>query len=146
MYQLSGHVEHAAGRCESVVAIDSPESVVAARSTGRDIAIDIGFTRSEATLIAAAISELARNIVQYAGRGEVRIRHDGANMLYVIASDAGPGISDTARALKPGYSTSGGLGLGLAGVQRIADDFEIESGAQGTIVTFGKLCVCRQCR
>ena len=121
-----------------VIAIASTESIVEARQRGRDLASQMGFTQSEATMIAAAISELARNIVQYAGNGEVRLRRDPSGMLYVIARDNGPGIADTRKALKAGYSTSGSLGLGLAGVQRIADHFEIQSSPSGTIVTLGK--------
>jgi serine/threonine-protein kinase RsbT len=121
-----------------VIAIASTESVVEARQRGRDLASQMGFTQSEATMIAAAISELARNIVQYASNGEIRLRRDASGMLYVIARDEGPGISDVRNALKPGYSTSGSLGLGLAGVQRIADHFEIQSTSKGTTVTLGK--------
>lgn len=123
-------------RADVVVAIGSAESLVTARQRGKDLALRMGFTRSKATMIAAAISELARNIVQYAGRGEIRLRSDGANKLYVTASDNGPGIADTRRALEPGYSTSAGLGLGLPGVKRIADEFEIASSVTGTTVTF----------
>ncbi len=89
-------------------------------------------------MIAAAISELARNIVKYAGSGEVLLRRNSDSMLLVIARDEGPGIPDVRAALEPGYSTSGGLGLGLPGVRRIADLFEIVSNGGGTIVTVGK--------
>ncbi len=121
-----------------VIAIASTESVVEARQRGRDLASQMGFTQSEATMIAAAISELARNIVQYAVSGQIRLRRDVSGMLFVIARDEGPGIADVRNALKPGYSTSGSLGLGLAGVQRIADHFEIQSNPRGTTVTLGK--------
>jgi serine/threonine-protein kinase RsbT len=117
------------------VIISCTEDVVDARQKGRELASASGFSPSEATLIAAAISELARNIVKYAGRGEVAIRNGGDGTLLVVASDSGPGIPDTQAALRPGYSTSGGLGLGLPGVRRIADRFEIVSGSKGTIVT-----------
>jgi serine/threonine-protein kinase RsbT len=120
------------------VAVSSGEDVVQARQQGRGLASGMGFTPSEATLIAAAISELARNIVKYAGHGEILMRSDADGMLFVIASDRGPGIPDIQVALRPGYSTSGGLGLGLAGVRRIADHFEIVSNPEGTIVTLGK--------
>jgi serine/threonine-protein kinase RsbT len=120
------------------VAVASGEDVVQARQHGRSMASDMGFTPSEATLIAAAISELARNIVKYAGQGEILMRCDADGMLFVIAQDKGPGIPDIQTALRPGYSTSGGLGLGLAGVRRIADHFEIVSNPKGTIVTLGK--------
>jgi serine/threonine-protein kinase RsbT len=120
------------------VAVASGEDVVQARQHGRSMASDMGFTPSEATLIAAAISELARNIVKYAGHGEIVMRSDADGMLFVIAQDNGPGIPDIQLALRPGYSTSGGLGLGLAGVRRIADHFEIVSNPKGTVVTLGK--------
>lgn len=131
-------MDREADREDIVIAIASTESVVEARQRGRDLASQMGFTQSEATMIAAAISELARNIVQYAGDGEIRLRRDASGMLYVIAKDDGPGIADTRKALKPGYSTSGSLGLGLAGVQRIADHFEIQTSSRGTTVTLGK--------
>jgi serine/threonine-protein kinase RsbT len=120
------------------VAIASSGDVVEARQQGRALAATLGFTPSEATLMAAAISELARNIVKYAGEGEIIMRsgHDG--MMYVTARDRGPGIPDMQLALRPGYSTSGGLGLGLAGVRRIADHFELNSSPNGTTVTLGK--------
>jgi serine/threonine-protein kinase RsbT len=127
-----------AGVFDARVAVASSEDVVEARQQGRNLAAKLGFSASEATLIAAAISELARNIVRYADHGEIvmRTNHDG--MLFVIARDNGPGIADMRAAMRPGYSTSGGLGLGLAGVRRIADHFEIVSNSDGTTVTLGK--------
>ena len=128
----------ATGPFDARVAVASSEDVVEARQHGRTLATNLGFSASEATLIAAAISELARNIVRYAERGEIIMRstHDG--MLFVIARDNGPGIADMQSAMRSGYSTSGGLGLGLAGVRRIADHFEIVSNSSGTTVTLGK--------
>jgi serine/threonine-protein kinase RsbT len=126
------------GNSEVRVPIASTDDVVAARQRGRSLAAEIGFSPGEATLIAAAISELARNIVKYAGAGEVLLRRNGDSMLLVIARDDGPGIPDVRAALEPGYSTSGGLGLGLPGVRRIADSFEIVSNSRGTTVTVGK--------
>lgn len=120
------------------VQISCSDDVVQARQQGRALASDIGFSASEATLIAAAISELARNIVKYAGRGEILLRCDGDGTLLMIARDEGPGIPDPQVALRPGYSTSGGLGLGLPGVRRISDRFEIVSTPKGTIVTLEK--------
>lgn len=121
-----------------VVPISSTAGLVEARQRGRALAAEVGFSTSEATMIAAAISELARNIVQYAGRGEITLRKGSNGMLLVIARDRGPGIADIAAALQPGYSSSGSLGLGLPGVRRIADHFEIVSDMNGTTVTFGK--------
>lgn len=126
------------GNSEVRVSIASSEDVVVARQKGRALAAEIGFTASEATLIAAAISELARNIVKYAGSGEVVLQHDGDGMLLMVARDRGPGIPDVPAALRAGFSTSGGLGMGLPGVRRIADVFEIISNGAGTTVTVGK--------
>jgi serine/threonine-protein kinase RsbT len=128
----------ASGNSEVRVQIASTEDVVVARQRGRALAGELGFSPSEATLIAAAISELARNIVKYAGRGEILLHRGADGMLLMVAHDDGPGIPDPKAALRPGYSTSGGLGLGLPGVRRIADFFEIVSSPQGTTVTVGK--------
>jgi serine/threonine-protein kinase RsbT len=127
-----------ATRSDVHVAIASSDDVVVARQKGRALAVEIGFTASESTLIAAAISELARNIVRYAGSGEMLLRDDGNGMLLMVARDHGPGIRDVRAALRVGFSTSGGLGMGLPGVRRIADTFEIVSNARGTTVTVGK--------
>lgn len=126
------------GVFDTRVAVTRSEDVVEARHQGRILATKLGFSASEATLIAAAISELARNIVKYAEHGEIFMRsgHDG--MLFVIARDEGPGIPDLKAAMRPGFSTSGSLGLGLPGVRRIADHFEIVSNSHGTTVTLGK--------
>src|SRR5258706_212260 len=94
---------------------------------------------SEATLVATAISELARNIVNYAKRGEIHlglISNGTKRGLSVVARDQGPGIADIRLALQAGYSTSGGLGLGLPGVRRIMDEFDIASEpGRGTTIT-----------
>ena len=127
-----------AAKSDVRVPIGSSDDVVVARQKGRALAAEIGFTASEATLVAAAISELARNIVKYAGNGEVVLRHDGDGLLLMVARDHGPGIPDVQAALRAGFSTSGGLGMGLPGVRRIADVFEIVSNGAGTTVTVGK--------
>jgi serine/threonine-protein kinase RsbT len=119
-------------------AITCAEDVVVARQRGRTLARAMGFSPSDATLVAAAISELARNIVKYADRGELLIGKDDDGMLFVVARDQGPGIADLETAMRPGYSTSGGLGMGLPGVKRIADSFEIVSNSGGTTVTMRK--------
>lgn len=119
-------------------AITCAEDVVIARQRGRTLARAMGFSPSDATLVAAAISELARNIVRYADRGELLIGKDDDGMLFVVARDQGPGIADLETAMQPGYSTSGGLGMGLPGVKRIADSFEIVSNSTGTTVTMRK--------
>jgi serine/threonine-protein kinase RsbT len=120
------------------VAVAADIDVVGARRQGRILAEQLGFSASEATLVATAISELARNIVLYAGSGEIVIgRVDGAGRvgLAIIARDHGPGIVDVRLAVNEGYSTSGGFGLGLPGVRRIMDEFEIDSEVgKGTTV------------
>lgn len=122
--------------------IRNETDVVAARQLGRKLADELGFSRSEQALIATAISELTRNIVNYAGQGMVEIcevlkgRRHG---LRVIASDQGPGIADLTLALTDGYSTGKSLGLGLPGTRRMVDDFEITSPpGQGVTVTIIK--------
>lgn len=121
------------------VGVATDTDVVAARRQGRALAEQLGFSASEATLVATAISELARNIVSYAGNGEIVIGQvDGGERLGVaiVARDRGPGIVDIPLAVREGYSTSGGLGLGLPGVRRIMDEFEIVSElGNGTTVT-----------
>lgn len=116
--------------------------VVQARQTGRELAGEIGFSAGDQTVIAAAISEIARNILMYAKRGEVRFTKviDGTRQgLIVLAQDDGPGIRDVSRAMQDGYSTSGGLGLGLPGARRLMDEFEVVSSpGQGTRITMSK--------
>jgi len=130
-------VEH-----EIHVAVKSDQDIVAARQQGRSLATALGFSSSDATLIATAISELARNIVTYAKSGEIRIAAvdgSGRQGIQIAAHDHGPGISDIALALRDGFSTSGSLGLGLGGVKRLVDEFEIVSEVnRGTRVTATK--------
>jgi serine/threonine-protein kinase RsbT len=124
------------------VAINSDQDIVAARQSGRALAAEIGFSATDATLIATAISELARNIVSYARKGEVAlrvVRGSSRQGILVIASDNGPGIADIPQALRDGFSTSGSLGLGLPGVRRLMDEFQIDSRpGRGTTVTVKK--------
>lgn len=124
------------------VAVSTVGDVVCARQRGRELARELGFSPSEATLIATAISELARNIVLYAACGTMSIEetHDGNRCGVLIrAQDDGPGIGDVQRALIGGYTTSGGMGLGLSGVRRIMDGMDVESRpGEGTTVTIRK--------
>ena len=127
---------------ETVVPIRVDSDIVTARQLGRALASRVGFSSGEATLIATAISELSRNIVLYAKRGEIvvaAVENGSRPGVVVVARDDGPGISDVRRATAGGYSTSGGLGLGLAGVRRLMDEFDIVSDAGiGTTVTAKK--------
>jgi serine/threonine-protein kinase RsbT len=116
--------------------------VVTARQSGREAAAQAGFSSGDQTVIAAAISEVARNILMYAKRGEVLVTvvtNGDRRGVIVIARDQGPGIRDVERALQDGYSTSGGLGLGLPGARRLMDDFDVVSTlGEGTTVTMKK--------
>ena len=124
------------------VEINSDQDIVVARQKGRVMASELGFSSGDATLIATAISELARNIVSYARKGEIKLKgiHGSSQIgILVVASDDGPGIADIRQALRDGFSTSGSLGLGLPGVRRLMDDFEISSQpGRGTIVAVKK--------
>jgi serine/threonine-protein kinase RsbT len=125
------------------VLILSDQDIVTARQKGRSLAIALNFSSGEATLIATAISELARNIVTYAKTGEIvlKIINGGSarHGIQVVARDAGPGIADVDQALRDGFSTSGSLGIGLPGVRRLVDEFHIESAENcGTVITVTK--------
>lgn len=121
------------------VPIASNLDIVAARQQGRALALQLSYTSTDATLIATAISELARNIVIYAKRGEIVLARTNNGVrpgIVVVARDEGPGIANVSQAVAGGYSTSGGLGLGLSGVRRLMDEFEISSEpGRGTTVT-----------
>ena len=124
------------------MAINSDQDIVAARQSGRAMAAELGFSATDSTLIATAISELARNIVSYARKGEITVKTIHASSrhgILVIASDDGPGIPDVLQAMRDGFSTSGSLGLGLPGVRRLMDEFQIASQpGRGTTVTVKK--------
>ena len=127
---------------ELIVDIRTDLDIVAARQKSRELAGKIGFPYIDLTIIATAVSELARNIVLYAGNGTIYLRHIENSYRrgsVVVAEDRGPGIADVHRALQDGFSTSGSLGMGLPGTKRLMDDFEIASKpGQGTRVTVKK--------
>jgi len=116
--------------------------VVTARLAARALASRVGFAGTDLVLIASAVSEVARNIVAYAGPGEVVlsvVQSRSRLGLQVIARDQGPGIADLSRALEKGFSTSRSLGLGLTGSKRFMDEFSLESTlGSGTTVTMRK--------
>jgi serine/threonine-protein kinase RsbT len=124
------------------VPIASDVDVVQARQQGRELAAEAGFSSGDQTVIAAAISEVARNILLYAKRGEVSfkvVNNGDRRSLVIVAEDQGPGIPDIDRAMQDGFSTSGGLGLGLPGARRLMDEFDVKSTiGKGTIVTMRK--------
>jgi len=116
------------------------EDVVRARQIVRSRAMEVGFSLVEQTKIVTAASELARNTVIYGGGGEMHVERvyggPKRNGLRLTFEDKGPGIADIGMAMQDGYSTSGGLGLGLPGTRRLMDDFEITSDyGKGTTIT-----------
>jgi serine/threonine-protein kinase RsbT len=127
---------------EICIAVASDGDMVPARAEGRALAERLGFSRTDATLIATAISEVGRNILVHAGSGEIvlsELHDDGRSGLEVVARDSGPGISDVGAALRDGYASRGGLGLGLPGARRLMDEFDIASRrGEGTVVTMKK--------
>ena len=128
------------GEAQERISIESEADVVTARQRARRLAIELDMTTTDQTLLATAISEVARNITAYAQRGEVllEIVRDGRGRrgIRVVARDQGPGIEDVERALTDGYTTGGGLGLGLPGARRLVDEFDIETAiGVGTTVT-----------
>jgi serine/threonine-protein kinase RsbT len=124
------------------VSITEDADLIIARAQGRALAHEQGFSRTDATLIATAISEVARNIVVHVGTGEIVLRpvDEGSRCgLVIVARDEGPGIQDVEAAVRHGFAAGGGLGLGLPGARRLMDDFEIASSAgKGTTVTMVK--------
>ncbi|ORV90773.1 serine/threonine protein kinase [Mycobacterium interjectum] len=125
-----------------VVDINNSDDIVAARRAGHELALNLGFSLTDVTMVATAISEVARNITSYAGRGTVHLwvaDRDGRKALVVRAEDDGPGIADIERALEDGYSTGRGLGLGLPGARRLMDRLIIDSTlGHGTVIEMWK--------
>jgi serine/threonine-protein kinase RsbT len=127
---------------DTTIPIERELDIVSARQKGRELAATMGFSGTDQTLLATAISEVARNIVSYAGRGTIvlsSIEHQGRRGLMIVAEDHGPGIANIELAMRDGFSTGGSLGAGLPGAKRLVDDFELAStvGA-GTTVTLKK--------
>lgn len=124
------------------IRIRSAADIVTARQEGRNLASQLGFSATDLTILATAISEVARNIIEYADHGTITMRlmnSDHRRGIVVIARDEGPGIPDINLALRDGYSTSKGLGLGLPGARRLMDEFEVVSTVgKGTTVTMKK--------
>ncbi len=127
---------------ERVFPIRSDKDLIEIRDFGRSMAAQIGFAGKDQTLIATALSEICRNVIEYAGSGEVTIKADRSvnpGGIIITVSDNGPGIENIKMALQEGYSTGKGLGIGLPGARRIMDKFEIDSEVGiGTTITMGK--------
>lgn len=130
---------------ETQTPINSAVDIVTARQRGRALALELGFNGADVTLIAAAISEVARNIVDHAKKGEIVMSpvansaNGGKRGIQIIARDEGPGIRDVAQAMQYGYSTRKGLGVGLPGAKWLMDEFDIASEVgRGTTITMKK--------
>lgn len=126
----------------TVVPLASGDDIVRLRQSLRELAVSIGFSLVDQTKIITAASELGRNTIQYGGGGQVGLERvsDGARQgIRLVFSDSGPGIPDIGLALTDGYTTGGGLGLGLSGAKRLCDEFEIHSKVgEGTTVAVTK--------
>ncbi len=110
------------------ISIASDGDLLDARRTVRSLALELGFSVTETVGIVTALSEMARNMLSYAGHGELVVRplrEKDRQGIVLVARDEGPGIPDVQKALLDGFSTSGGLGMGLPGIKRLMDDFRI---------------------
>jgi len=127
-----------ANHASDLLDIRSSEDVVAVRQVVRQRAVDLGFSLVDQTKIVTAASELARNTLQYGGGGHVRIETVeslGKRGIRLTFEDKGPGIADLTLAMRDGYTTGNGLGLGLSGARRLSNEFHIDSRpGEGTIV------------
>jgi serine/threonine-protein kinase RsbT len=126
----------------STLEIRASEDVVRVRQITRESAVAQGFSLVDQTKLVTAASELARNTMEHGGGGKVEIQllNDGAKKgLRLIFSDEGPGIANVEQALKDGFTTGGGLGLGLGGARRLSNEFEIQSKpGEGTRITMAR--------
>jgi len=128
------------------VDITTEADIVTARSAGRELARDLSFGIADQTRLATAISELARNVVRYAGKGFCHLRDEtvnGTSIIGVTVEDSGPGIPDIDRAMKDGFSTGKSLGAGLPGTNRLVKDMRIESRPGSTKISFRIISVQR---
>jgi serine/threonine-protein kinase RsbT len=130
---------------ETQTVIHSSTDIVTARQRGRSLALELGFNGADVTLIAAAISEVARNIVDHAKKGEIVMSsvinssNGEKSGIQIIARDEGPGIRDVTQAMQYGFSTRKGLGVGLPGAKWLMDAFDIASEVgRGTTITMKK--------
>jgi serine/threonine-protein kinase RsbT len=124
------------------IAVSADPHIVTARQAARNVAAEVGFPNTELTVLATAVSEIARNIVRFAGVGEIiveQVEDSHRRGVRIVARDAGPGIVDLERATQDGYSTCDGLGLGLPGAKRLMDELEVVTKpGRGTTVTMTK--------
>ncbi|WP_199432560.1 anti-sigma regulatory factor [Qaidamihabitans albus] len=121
------------------VPIRAEIGIVQVRQAVREVAVSVGFSLVDQTKLVTAASELARNTLKHGGGGVAEIELEqrvGSTALRLRFHDKGPGIGDVELALRDGYSSAGGLGLGLSGARRLADEFDLETArGEGTTVT-----------
>jgi serine/threonine-protein kinase RsbT len=138
----AGRAAPPASATEARIRIQSSADIVAARQQGRTLGKLVGFSASDLTIIATAISEIARNIVEYANDGTINIAlvNDGGRLgIRIVAKDSGPGIADVSTVMRDGYSTDCRLGIGLPGARRLMDEFRVVSVVgDGTTITMTK--------
>jgi serine/threonine-protein kinase RsbT len=129
---------------ETLLPIRGEDDIVASRQRAREIARQLGFGAVDQSRIATAVSELTRNVVRYAtdGHGAVAIREAGGSGrtgIEIVVSDDGPGLPDVDQALRDGFTSGGGMGMGLPGTRRLMDEMSVESAVgRGTTVTIRK--------
>lgn len=124
-----------------IFSLGSDHDLVTIRKYGKGLAARMGFDKNNRTLISTAISEICRNVIEYAGQGRVKIEisDDEKNCIMITISDSGPGIEDVSKALQEGYTTGKGLGVGLPGAKRIMDEFEVQTCVgEGTTIRMCK--------
>lgn len=126
---------------EKTFSLKSNEDLVKIRKYGRLVAARMGFTENDQTVISTALSEICRNVIEYAEEGEVTVEaNHEKGCIMITVSDEGPGIKNVDKALQEGYSSGQGLGIGLPGAKRIMDEFEIQtSSGEGTTIKMQKM-------
>jgi serine/threonine-protein kinase RsbT len=128
-----------------LIELREEDDIVEARKQARELAKQVGFGLVDQSRIATAVSELARNVIRYAtnGRGNVaifRVESARGTGIEIVVSDEGPGIADVNQAMREGYTTGHGMGLGLSGTRRLMDEMDIDSAlGRGTTVTIRKM-------
>jgi serine/threonine-protein kinase RsbT len=131
-----------AGSQLRVLPVATANDIILVRRAGRELAEELGFSGTDVTLFATAVSEVLRNVVEHAGSGTVTLGtvHDGGRSgVLVIADDSGPGIADVELAMSDGWSSSGSMGMGLPGARRLVDEFELRTApGEGTTVRMVK--------
>lgn len=129
-------------KAEITLPIKRDTDIVLACQKGRTLAAQLGLSDNDQVIVVIAVTEVARNILRYADQGKIELNSVEQNQkkgIEVVAQDQGPGIADIDLVLQDGYSTGGGLGLGLSGAKRLMDEFDISTQVgEGTTITMRK--------